>query len=396
MWIAFLLATSLVAVSPNVAVEPLTGSSSLGAIVSLDQDTVVVEGSKGRETFPTAKLAGVSIQGVKIDPPSPTAIWVETIDGSLFAATQYTASKGKADIASAHGAISLATDNIRSVRLQPMQETLATPWAKLFEHSPTGDFLVLRKGDSLDATAGIVRGVQEDSVQFEIDGETLSVKRGKLYGLGYHRVADRTLPATVCFVADRSGSLYAASAIAFHKGNLEWTTPAGLKISRPLDSIRRIDFSRGKIARLSDLAPESSEWIPYLGGSKPIESRAQWFGPVKDRSPAGGPIMIDGVKYEKGLSLHSKTTLVYRLPAGFTRFQAIVGIDDRARPLGNVRCVIRADDRTLFEAAIAGTQPPKTLDLDISGARRLTILVDFGDESDVGDQLNLGDARLVK
>jgi hypothetical protein len=36
------------------------------------------------------------------------------------------------------------------------------------------------------------------------------------------------------------------------------------------------------------------------------------------------------------------------------------------------------------------------LDLDISGVRRLEIVVDYGKGGDMGDQLNLCEARLTK
>ena len=88
--------------------------------------------------------------------------------------------------------------------------------------------------------------------------------------------------------------------------------------------------------------------------------------------------------------------MVYRLPGRFGRFKAIVGIDDSVRPNGNVRLVISGDDRVLLEATIDGSDEPKPVDLDISGVRRLRILVDFGQRLDVADHLDLCEARIVK
>jgi hypothetical protein len=88
--------------------------------------------------------------------------------------------------------------------------------------------------------------------------------------------------------------------------------------------------------------------------------------------------------------------LVYRLPAGFQRFKTLVGIDDAVRPRGHVRLVIRADDRVLEELTVTGVDKAIPLDLDISGAGRLAILVDFGDDLDVADHLDLCEARIVK
>jgi hypothetical protein len=88
--------------------------------------------------------------------------------------------------------------------------------------------------------------------------------------------------------------------------------------------------------------------------------------------------------------------VVYRLPDRFHRFKAVAGIDDRVHPRGSVHLVIRGDDRVLFEADVAGTDVPRNLDLDVTGVRRLSILVDFARELNVGDQLLLCDARVIK
>jgi hypothetical protein len=75
---------------------------------------------------------------------------------------------------------------------------------------------------------------------------------------------------------------------------------------------------------------------------------------------------------------------------------AVVGIDDRVRPGGNVRLVIRGDGRVLFDEAIRGTDEPRQLDVNLAQVKRLQILVDYGEDLDVGDHLNLCDARVVK
>ncbi len=40
--------------------------------------------------------------------------------------------------------------------------------------------------------------------------------------------------------------------------------------------------------------------------------------------------------------------------------------------------------------------PPQQLSLDLTGVRRLTIEVDFGEGGDAGDHLNLCDVRIIQ
>jgi hypothetical protein len=197
-------------------------------------------------------------------------------------------------------------------------------------------------------------------------------------------------------VYEASGSAWPARSVVLAGDALEWTTPLGLKVARPLMALARLDFSRGKVVYLSDLKPESVAWVPYYGLGRDLPARADYYAPRQDRSLSSGPLQLDGVRYAKGLAIHSRTTLVYRLSGRFRRLAAVAGIDDAVRPRGNVRLVIRGDGRVLADLPIAGTDPARPLDLDLAGVTRLTLLVDFGEDGDVGDHLVLCDARLIQ
>jgi hypothetical protein len=147
---------------------------------------------------------------------------------------------------------------------------------------------------------------------------------------------------------------------------------------------------------LSDLKADSVEWVPYFSIGKELPTRAAFYAPRMDRSLGGGPLQLDGQRYKKGVAIHSRTTMVYRLPDRFRRFSALAGIDERVHPRGNVRLVIHGDERELLNVTVAGTEKAKPIDLDVTGVRRLTILVDFGDDLDVADHLDLCEARLTK
>ena len=106
----------------------------------------------------------------------------------------------------------------------------------------------------------------------------------------------------------------------------------------------------------------------------------------------------DGVinEYTKGLAIHSRTELSYRLAGEYRQFQALAGLDPTTRRTGFVSLTIRGDDKELFRSDIRPGTPPAEIDLDLTGINRLTIFVDYGDTSDIADRLNLCDARLTK
>ena len=110
------------------------------------------------------------------------------------------------------------------------------------------------------------------------------------------------------------------------------------------------------------------------------------------------PDRIGGQQFENGLSLHSPAKLVYRVPPGFQKFFATVGVDDTVVAPGRFRLVILGDGKELtkHEFSADDRRKPISLSLDVSGVRRLTIQVDASEGQDIGDQLDLCEARFTK
>jgi hypothetical protein len=124
---------------------------------------------------------------------------------------------------------------------------------------------------------------------------------------------------------------------------------------------------------------------------------AKWFSLRRDQLIDGSVLTLGGESFEKGLAIHSRTLISYRLTKEFRRFQARTGVDERFRGTANLQLVITGDDRILLSREVRGSDPPFDIDLDMSGVRRLKVLVDFGqDRSDAGDHLLLCNARLTK
>ena len=107
----------------------------------------------------------------------------------------------------------------------------------------------------------------------------------------------------------------------------------GVEFALAADSVQSIRFSGGDIIYLSDLVPTSIEWRPYVPTRIAGDRLKKLYAPRFDQASDGGQLELEpgGDTYEKGIALHSRTELVYRLPAQFKRFQAEVGLDPRYR-----------------------------------------------------------------
>ena len=121
-------------------------------------------------------------------------------------------------------------------------------------------------------------------------------------------------------------------------------------------------------------------------------------GPLTLSFPdAGRPDAIGTIEeFAKGIALRSRSEYVVRLPSGYGRLLALAGIEPSTQASGNVMLAFYGDDRLLMESPVAGNAAPIPIDLDVAGIKRLRIVVDYGQNFDTGDWLNLCNARIVK
>jgi len=394
-----LLTTLIVLGAIPVEVRPLAGPSLRGELVEFSPDAIVLQTESGPQRLDVASLWEMSAAGAVKPADRPVTVWVELIDGSLIRGEGYTTAAGLAAINTTSGRpLAIRTAVIHAVRFRDYASApqMADLWRQLAAAKAGGDSLVVRRGDRLDQLTGVIRDVTDEAVQFESDGEIIQAKRAKLEGLVYYHPAAGELAPRSALVTEISGTQWNVRSLHAADGRLQLVSVAGVSVSLPLTELGRIDFSSGNSAWLDDLEPESSAWRPFIDTRLPGDLLSRMFEPRGPSSLGGQPLLLAGRTYGRGLRVHSRTELVYRLTGEFRQFQALVGIDDRVRPAGDVRLVIRGDDRELFNETITGSDEPLPLALDITGVRRLRILVDFGAQLDIADWLNLCDARITK
>jgi hypothetical protein len=392
----FFLCLLLTAATPPFEVQTLDGQTLVGPLVQLTAERLTIDAAGGRKSLETERLVSIAAQQKSVAARAGSGIVVELTDGSIILAQQYVAQAAKAKISLADGQVlETPTSMVRTVQWQPPTAALTAEWTRLLGMNADSDLLVVRKDQSLDYHKGVLHDVTEDAVRFELDGEVLPVKRSKIHGIAYRHGASPSWPPAICRITDAAGSLWLVRSLSLTE-KLQWTTPAGLNVAQPMGQIVQIDFSGGKIVYLSDLKPESARWTPYFGTGKPLAAVEQFYAPRYDHNFDGGPLLLSGTPYRKGLSLHSRTEIVYRLPGPFSRFHAVAGIDDAVRPSGKTRLIVRGDGNMLLDTVIAGSETPRNIEFSLAGVRRLTIVVDFADSLSTGNDLLLCNARLSK
>ena len=105
----------------------------------------------------------------------------------------------------------------------------------------------------------------------------------------------------------------------------------------------------------------------------------------------------EGIKnFSKGISVHSRTEMTYRLDGDYRRLRGLAGMDPRSASRGFVKLEIFNGGTLIFSQEIGAADDPVVIDVDVTGTRRLRLVVDYADSWDLSDHLNVCELRLIK
>ncbi|WP_425256418.1 alpha-N-acetylglucosaminidase TIM-barrel domain-containing protein [Pseudarthrobacter sp. J47] len=112
----------------------------------------------------------------------------------------------------------------------------------------------------------------------------------------------------------------------------------------------------------------------------------------------GGPIVLSGTTYAKGLGTNADAEATFLLGAACARFTATVGIDDtmnRADAFPDVVFSVYADGVKLFDSGVMRGGETRSVDVDLTGATTLRLVVDKYDADNWWDRSDWADAKVV-
>ncbi len=242
--------------------------------------------------------------------------------------------------------------------------------------------------DQVQRVSGRVAGIKDGSLRFIYQEQERSIKLERVVGIVIRR-GD---------VAATTDLHYRARLPGGHVIPVRWQKIDGSTVTletlwgNPLPirrlAVAELEIVNGRVLWLAQQTPARVEQVPWF--DRVIPWRA-------DTSSMGGPLRIGDRTYQRGLCVHSRTVLEYDLAGGCERFHCEVGLLQPEGELGNASVRVLADGAVLFEqSALTAQSPPQSIDVDLTGKKRLTLDVDFGEQYDVGDHVVWGDAYLLR
>ena len=141
-------------------------------------------------------------------------------------------------------------------------------------------------------------------------------------------------------------------------------------------------------------APANSVWLDTLD----LSNVTQDFGkPQAGKSVDLNPMTLGGVTYPHGLGTHAVSRLLVNLKGGATRFEAMAGVDDEKKNSpGSVRFEVFVDGKRKVQTPVLrGGDAPVPISVDLTGAKRMTLVVTDGDDGIDSDHADWAGALLT-
>jgi len=398
MWTTVLLSAALF-VSTEVQVNLLQGDSVAGSISALNSQEITLTGKSGDTRHALDQLQSIVFAPQAVPAKDATTL-ITLHGGSIFHAKSITLTGDKCTIIIGNNQSFICrADSIRDIRFKLLTDEALQQYQKIFAMDSVGDILIVqRKSGAIDQLEGIVEAIDGEFVTFNFGGDKIPVEITKLAGIQLVKPANKETSKALCQIADRLNNVWQVSQLNFVSENqeLQVKTCTGESLTFKLSELSRLDFASHNILFLSDITPETVEWTPFLSGNLIRKRLSKVYEPRMDISVDVTPLMLGTESYSKGMSIHSRTVMSLRLPDTYSKLQMDIGIDPTMNGRGHVELTILGDNKQLFQDSVAGSDKPRTLDINIAGVRRITIKVDYGENLAIGDQLNLGNARVLK
>lgn len=370
--------------APPVAV-PVEGETFPAELLSLDrQGHLGLRCGTAERSVPASELIK---WGACVEPGRGP--YLVLVDGGLLVADILSADKQSVAADSpAFGEMKISSGIVAGIVFQPPADPRRRDLLidRVATSERDADRVILANEDEV---TGAVQFIRDRKIHIETRIGAVDVDVGRVRALIYGPALPRPQPAAGArFLAGfHDGSLLAATTLSLSEKTVEiatsgtaWTTsPAELVCLQPLG---------GRAVYLSDLQAADYRSVPFLEMKWPYRT---------DRCVLGARLRAGGRIYLKGIGVHSAARLTYALAEPYRRFQAELAIDDETGGKGSVGFRVFADRRQVYASPVVrGGQPPVPVSIDITGARRLDLVVDFADRGDELDHADWLDARLVK
>lgn len=140
-------------------------------------------------------------------------------------------------------------------------------------------------------------------------------------------------------------------------------------------------------------APPGAIWLETLDLGKMTQ---EYGNPRARRTVDNNPLRLRGVTYPHGIGTHAHSEWEIDLKGAARRFTAMAGLDDERRGQGSIIFEVWMDGKKAAETPVLhGGDEPRLLSVDLTGAKRLVLIVGDGGDGITHDHGDWAGALLT-
>jgi hypothetical protein len=267
---------------------------------------------------------------------------------------------------------------------QALQGAFDQAWA---DRKPDEDQLLLFRNDRVTTLRGALESLGAEGGSFRWRDRSVPFAVQDTFAV-VMAVGRSTPPPAQSLCSLRDGCTWAGQIAGIEADSLRLRLSMGTVLSLPIEQMSEIRFRSDRVLFLSDLTPAKYECEPF--------GATRWPYRV-NLSVANRSMRIGDQSFDQGIGVHSRSVLTYDVPQGFRQLAATIGIDEAVGSQGNVIFRVLADGKEVFNSGpVTGRDVPRPLLASIGGARQIQLIVEFGDDLDIGDQADWAEVRLIR
>ncbi|KAA0223584.1 MAG: hypothetical protein EDS66_01485 [Planctomycetota bacterium] len=274
--------------------------------------------------------------------------------------------------------------------------------AALERSEATDDVVLLSNGDSV---SGFMSRLDHEALV--LDGPAGPQRIAKDVFLAIRLAGERPSPVPrPHFRAElRASGRLTLETFLLEQGAARGLTTFGEEVRFDAGRIASVSVVGGRWQPLDELEPISATHVPMLTLDRPHR---------RGSNVVGGALRVGGREYAQGIGVQSRSVLTFDLGGGvYESFVASFGIDDSAAPEGDVSVRIVVDGAVRYsQDHVRPGRLYGPVRVELRGARKaggaegassesspaaqLQLIVDFGDNGDIGDRLNWIEPALIR
>jgi len=369
----------------------LDGTTVRGVVEGLDDGLLKVKGGKDVELGRVWRIERSNRPVGKA--PDQTVATIHLLGGGKIHAVKLATAEGEVRFDWLGGReAALPLNDVRAVRFKfkPAGDAALDPTpfieASRAERSRRDALFIEREGKLL-SVEGVLEAIGPKKLTFRFNDESRTIDRDKVFGLTLATTAEPPEAVGWAGVALVDGSSVWGRPVALADGTMQLDRTGEARLAVPWAKVHHVDFNSPRLAFVDELDPVREVANAIVTYAWPMR---------RGRNVMNQTMKIGDQAYDRGLGVHAESRLAYDLDGRFDRFIATIGVDASTAELGDCVFRVEGDGRELLSQRMRGSDGAKTIRVDVGDVERLELVVEAGENLDIGDRANWANARLIR